>query len=860
MTDLSLTYDSLGRQKTISDSVGTTTVSYDNLGRLTSEDGPWANDTLTFNYGSRNELQSLIVGRDGTTNDAIAYTYNTAANILGTPATVSATLGSWGSTGTFTYGYSGVVPTTFDRPNGVRTTYTYEPLLDRVSGVQNALVTPATNQSKFTYAYGTTGANASPEGFRDVQSTQTRQYAAQPQQTLTYGYDRSSRLTAEDATVGGANTPAIAAWASFDAMGNRTQWQNDVAQHNFQATYNTANQITQVRRNSVATPPDSTQTATTNFGYDAAGNQTSAVLLNGASVVQSTVTYTYDDLDRLTSIATVGSDKWEFIYDGSSRLRISKYYLWQTGGTPQWVEQVAQQKRRVYSGNDIVQERNSSNVVTASLVRDGGVGGLLARVTSSATADQVFYSYDMAGNVTSLSDKTGTAVAYYTYDSWGNTLAMTGTKASANPYRYTTKESFGGYYHFGYRFYNPGIGRWLNRDPLGEDGGPNLYTFSNNSPNNFIDPDGAITHILAGAAIGGTIGAVFEGGREIWNGGSVGSVAKAALRGGVVGAVSGATGAWIAPVATAALGGTIYAGAAGGAIAGAAGDAAGQGLELAVGWRCKFDVGEMVMAGGMGGIGGALGAKAKLGTNCFVAGTPVVMADGSNKEIEQVKEGDLVLSRDEATGETAAKKVEHTSLRQADATLLFTFSDGTEVECSDEHPFYVESQGFKPAREIGVGTSIVTKAGPAHVIKVEQKHEQKNLYNFTVEGFHTYFVGRSALWVHNAPCETLIRYGSDAEAESIKLSQKLSFRPGHKGPDGGVKWVGGPQATINPKNLGSTYKNKFVIHVKPGTTKWLQENNFELKPDVEPGRFAIPTASLDAFNERVTKIVVSALK
>ena len=36
-------------------------------------------------------------------------------------------------------------------------------------------------------------------------------------------------------------------------------------------------------------------------------------------------------------------------------------------------------------------------------------------------------------------------------------------------------------------FYNPSTGRWLSRDPIGELGGPNVYTFVGNNCNGFFD-------------------------------------------------------------------------------------------------------------------------------------------------------------------------------------------------------------------------------------------------------------------------------------------------------------------------------------------------------------------------------------
>jgi uncharacterized protein RhaS with RHS repeats len=42
----------------------------------------------------------------------------------------------------------------------------------------------------------------------------------------------------------------------------------------------------------------------------------------------------------------------------------------------------------------------------------------------------------------------------------------------------------------GQRYYNPGTGRWLSRDPSDEQGGPNLYAYANNDPLDFYDLKG----------------------------------------------------------------------------------------------------------------------------------------------------------------------------------------------------------------------------------------------------------------------------------------------------------------------------------------------------------------------------------
>ena len=84
-------------------------------------------------------------------------------------------------------------------------------------------------------------------------------------------------------------------------------------------------------------------------------------------------------------------------------------------------------------------------------------------------------------------------MASYRYDPFGNTLSQSGSLAAANVYRFSSKEihvTSGLMYYFGYRFYDPSMQRWLNRDPIGERGGLNLYGYVGNDPLDRIDPLG----------------------------------------------------------------------------------------------------------------------------------------------------------------------------------------------------------------------------------------------------------------------------------------------------------------------------------------------------------------------------------
>jgi serpin B len=139
---------------------------------------------------------------------------------------------------------------------------------------------------------------------------------------------------------------------------------------------------------------------------------------------------------------------------------------------------------------------------------------------------------------------------------------------------------------------------------------------------------------------------------------------------------------------------------------------------------------------------------------CFAAGTPVMTPQGP-RLIEQLKEGDLVIARDEhnVEGELEAKRVEKVHHRNAD--ILEVRVRGRVIRTTDTHPFFVKEKGWTPAGELQPGDWLSSSIGRwVEVEAVELTDAAEPVYNLRVADHHTYFVGRKewgfAVWVHNA--------------------------------------------------------------------------------------------------------------
>ncbi|MEI6810233.1 MAG: RHS repeat-associated core domain-containing protein, partial [bacterium] len=140
-------------------------------------------------------------------------------------------------------------------------------------------------------------------------------------------------------------------------------------------------------------------------------------------------------------------------------------------------------------GLDVVGQRTGSYGQDA-----GGIGGLLAiTVTSNGTSTTYLPVCDHNGNVHKVLNATNRAVvAEYEYSPYGVLIAESGSKAQLFNLRFQSKyyDRETELYYFTARYLDPRSGKWLCRDPKGEQADENLTCFCGGDPVAKCEPKG----------------------------------------------------------------------------------------------------------------------------------------------------------------------------------------------------------------------------------------------------------------------------------------------------------------------------------------------------------------------------------
>ena len=217
--------------------------------------------------------------------------------------------------------------------------------------------------------------------------------------------------------------------------------------------------------------------------------------------------YAYDAENRLVSVYPISPTEGALavinIYDHDNRRVVKRVERFHEDA---WM--LAETHTFVYEGNNIVFERivgadGSERIVEYFRGNDlsgseqgaGGVGGLLA-----VSIDGSFYvpCYDQIGNVVCYVSESGAIAAQFVYDPYGNVIDQYGNMPDQFAFGFSTKylDRETGLIGYQHRFYNSAHGCWFNRDPIGEDGGDNLYVFCLNNPAQYFDVQGTVAQVL----------------------------------------------------------------------------------------------------------------------------------------------------------------------------------------------------------------------------------------------------------------------------------------------------------------------------------------------------------------------------
>lgn len=163
---------------------------------------------------------------------------------------------------------------------------------------------------------------------------------------------------------------------------------------------------------------------------------------------------------------------------------------------------------------------------------------------------------------------------------------------------------------------------------------------------------------------------------------------------------------------------------------------------------------------------------------CFTAGTQILMADGSTRSIEEVKAGDMILTREShESDELVEARVLNPISHLVDGYMIVN----GELELTDEHVVFVNGS-WKPAGVMKVGDEMLDADGERIVVeKIEEVEDRVRVYNFEVENYHTYIA--NGYYVHNDKggasqdySSTNIQVAGVDESDSIKNDGKYIYQ------------------------------------------------------------------------------------
>jgi tetrahydromethanopterin S-methyltransferase subunit B len=164
------------------------------------------------------------------------------------------------------------------------------------------------------------------------------------------------------------------------------------------------------------------------------------------------------------------------------------------------------------------------------------------------------------------------------------------------------------------------------------------------------------------------------------------------------------------------------------------------------------------------------------GGQSFTPDTTVAMADGSKEAISSLKVGDSVLAYDPKTGVTAAHTVTAV-MAKTDPVVEHLATDSGSIETTPNHPFFTADRGWIDAGSLESGEHLRTDSGTdAVVLGFSTSASPSTMWDITVDGAHSFFVGTGGVLVHNAVCDPMKRDSYPADTTPVRPGRVMPFQ------------------------------------------------------------------------------------
>jgi RHS repeat-associated protein len=278
-----------------------------------------------------------------------------------------------------------------------------------------------------------------------------------------YYYDNLYQLNKVDYPTGAPWNGEVHSW-TYDAIGNRLT--------------NTVNAATQTYTyQKIGSNPLNWQRMLSDGVNSYAYNGTGSTYTKSGP--GGSFTFAWNHEVQLTGISGAETASYGYDYQGRRRSKT-------VGGVT---------TRYLYDGLNLIGELGAS---PADYLFGSGIDEPLAMSRGGQVS---YYASDALGSVNALTNSSGAVQNTYLYDAWSQTRSQTGSVA--NPFTYTARETGeNGTLFYRARYLNPSAGRFLAEDPIGFDGGMNLYTYVGGDPVQFNDPWGLVAQFCCRPVMG----------------------------------------------------------------------------------------------------------------------------------------------------------------------------------------------------------------------------------------------------------------------------------------------------------------------------------------------------------------------